>query len=215
MTLPRQCNSPRPGVRFALIFGLKSSLPRFIERRRPPSCGQAAVVSLLIFRRADTRPRNPGPIYAICARHRKAQRGPDPDSQWATASRVSADAELDQGRLRLTNLQGEILGGHHRGEWTADFTANPPTYIGSGTLEQVALGQIADTMHDDWITGTASVGYNVKMLGWSKPELLAGAVATFSFQIEVQRDGSLPRLVLTAEGSPLHSEPVCRAFASA
>jgi hypothetical protein len=116
------------------------------------------------------------------------------------ASRVSADVELEQGRLQLKNLRGEVLGGRHTGNWTADFTANPPTFSGDGTLEKIALEQLAEAMHDGWITGTATVEYRGNTLGWGKAELFAGAAA--SLQVEA-RDGSLPRLILAGEGSPL------------
>ncbi len=116
------------------------------------------------------------------------------------ASRVSADVELKQGHLELNNLRGEVLGGRHTGNWTADFTATPPTFSGDGTLEKIALEQLAEAMHDGWITGTANVEYRGNTLGWGKTELLSGAAA--SLQVEA-RDGSLPHLVLAGEGSPL------------
>ena len=116
------------------------------------------------------------------------------------ASRVSADVELEQGRLQLNNLRGEVLGGRHTGNWTADFTANPPTFDGDGTLEKIALGQLAEAMHDGWITGSANVEYRANTLGWNKTELLSAATGTL--QIEA-RDGSLPHLVLAGEGGPL------------
>jgi AsmA-like C-terminal region len=115
-------------------------------------------------------------------------------------SRVSADVELEQGRLQLRNLHGEIMGGRHTGEWTADFTASPPTYSGSGTLEKVALGQLAEAMNDSWITGTGNIGYRANTSGWKKPELLSGAIATLLVEV---RDGSLPHLTLAGEPTPL------------
>ncbi len=116
------------------------------------------------------------------------------------ANRVTADVELEQGRLQLRNLSGEILGGRHTGEWTADFTASPPTYSGNGTLEKVALGQLAEAMHDGWITGTANLGYLANTLGWSRPELISSATAIL--QLEA-RDASLPHLTLGGENGPL------------
>jgi hypothetical protein len=116
------------------------------------------------------------------------------------ANRVSAEVELVQGRLQLSNLRGEVLGGRHSGEWQVDFTVNPPTYQGSGTLEKVALGQIAEAMHDAWITGTASVEYRADTAGWTKAELLSHADA--AFQLDAH-DGSLPHLTLTGDGGPL------------
>jgi len=117
------------------------------------------------------------------------------------ASRVTADVEVNQARLRISNLRGEILGGQHSGDWTADFSVNPPAYSGSGTLEKVALGQLAEAMHDNWITGSGNATYLATTQGWSKAELLANADA--SLQVEA-RDGSLPHLALTGETNPLH-----------
>lgn len=116
------------------------------------------------------------------------------------ANRVAADVELDQGRLRVSNLRGELLGGQHSGDWTADFSVNPPAYSGTGTLEKVALGQLADAMHDNWITGSGNGTYVASTQGWSTAELLANADA--SLQLEA-RDGSLPHLTLAGETSPL------------
>ena len=86
------------------------------------------------------------------------------------ANRVSAEVELEQGRLQLSNLRAEVLGGRHTGEWLVDFTVNPPTYRGNGTLEKVALSQVAEAMHDAWITGTANVDYRAATQGWTKTE---------------------------------------------
>ena len=116
------------------------------------------------------------------------------------ANRVSAEVELEQGRLQLSNLRADVLGGRHTGEWQVDFTVNPPAYRGRGTLEKIALGQIAEAMHDNWITGTANVEYRADTLGWTKAELLSHADA--SFQVEA-RDGSLPHLTLAGESGPL------------
>jgi hypothetical protein len=116
------------------------------------------------------------------------------------ANRVSAEVELEQGRLQLSSLRAEVLGGRHTGEWKVDFTVNPPMYRGNGTLEKVALGQIAEAMHDPWITGTANVEYRAATIGWTKAELLSHADA--GFQIEA-RDGSLPHLALAGESDPL------------
>jgi hypothetical protein len=112
------------------------------------------------------------------------------------ANRVSAEVELEQGLLQLSELRGDVLGGRHTGEWQMDFTVNPPTYHGNGTLEKVALGQIAEAMHDAWITGTANVEYRADTLGWTKAELLSHADA--GFQVDA-RDGSLAHLTLWRE----------------
>jgi hypothetical protein len=117
-----------------------------------------------------------------------------------TANRVSAEVELEQGRLQLSNLRGDVLGGHHTGEWQVDFTVNPPAYQGNGTLEKVALGQIAEAMHDAWITGTADMEYRADTAGWTKAEMFSHADA--AFQVEA-REGSLPHLTLAGDNGPL------------
>jgi uncharacterized protein involved in outer membrane biogenesis len=116
------------------------------------------------------------------------------------ANRVSAEVELEQGRLQLSNLRADMLGGRHTGDWQVDFTVNPPTYHGNGSLEKVALGQIAEAMHDPWITGTANVEYRADTAGWTKAELLSNANA--GFQVEAH-DGSLPHLTLAGESASL------------
>jgi len=114
--------------------------------------------------------------------------------------RVSADVTLQAGRLRLTDLQASVLGGRHRGEWQADFTASPPEYSGRGTLEHLLLGQIADAMKDGWIAGTATATYHADMSGRSTAELLASAKATVQFDA---RDGELSHLGLNGGAPPL------------
>ena len=115
-------------------------------------------------------------------------------------SRVSANVELEDGKLRLSDLRGDVLGGRHSGEWKADFTARPPVYSGSGTLERVALGQLAEAMHDGWVTGTAKATYRATTSGLSAVELFSSANATL--QVEA-RDGLLPHIALASGTGPL------------
>jgi hypothetical protein len=116
------------------------------------------------------------------------------------ASRVSTNVELDDGKLRLSALRGEVLGGRHLGEWKADFTIKPPVYSGSGTLERVALGQLAEAMHDGWVSGTAKAAYQATTSGLGAAELFSSANATL--QVEA-RDGLLPHIALASGTGPL------------
>jgi hypothetical protein len=116
------------------------------------------------------------------------------------ASRVSANVELENGLLRLSDLQGDVFGGRHDGEWTADFTSKPPSYSGSGKFAKVALPQLADAMHDNWITGSADGSYRATATGWTMPDLLASATAI----LEVGAyDGTLPHITLASGGGVL------------
>jgi hypothetical protein len=92
------------------------------------------------------------------------------------------------------------LGGRHTGDWQVDFTVNPPAYRGNGDLEKIALGEIAEAMHDAWLTGTANVSYRATSQGWTEAELLSHAGASFHLEA---RDGSLPHIALAGESSPL------------
>ncbi len=116
------------------------------------------------------------------------------------ADRVSANVELKNGKLRLHNLSGDVLGGRHTGEWNADFAAKPPQYSGNGTLGRVALGRLAEVMKDDWITGSATATYRATAAGLGAAELFASA--TGALQIEA-RDGLLPHIALAEGTGPL------------
>jgi uncharacterized protein involved in outer membrane biogenesis len=115
-------------------------------------------------------------------------------------SRVSANVELNKGKLRLSDLRSDVLGGKHTGQWGADFTAKPPEYSGSGTLERIALDQLSKTMNDDWITGSATATYRIKTSGLDANELLASATSTLKIDA---REGLLRHLSLTDSAGPL------------
>ena len=116
------------------------------------------------------------------------------------ASRVSANVDLENGVVQLSGLRGDVLGGKHVGDWKVDFTGKVPEYSGSGSWQRIALGQLAQTMQDEWITGTGSATYQASASGLTSAELVSSAKA--SLQIEGLA-GTLPHIVL-AGGGPLH-----------
>jgi len=116
------------------------------------------------------------------------------------ARRIKAKAELNQGRLRLSDLEAEVLGGRHRGEWIADFMAKPAQYEGRGTLDEVVLGELGEAMNDTWVTGSANASYQVSIAGLTSQELLDSA--TGSVQLDASQ-GELRHIVLTDGGTPL------------
>jgi len=115
-------------------------------------------------------------------------------------NRVSATVELNKGKVRLSDLRGDVLGGKHLGEWEADFTAKPPAYGGSGTVERIALDQLSEAMKDDWITGSATTTYRVKTSGLDAGELFASATSTLWVDA---RDGVLRHVALAEGNGPL------------
>lgn len=117
-----------------------------------------------------------------------------------TASDVSAEVKLENGILRLSDLEGEVLGGRHTGEWSADFTVKPPKYAGSGSLRDINLDQLSQTMHQEWITGVGTATYRTTAAGLTASELMASANA--SLKVE-ELEGTLPHIVLDNEMGPL------------
>jgi hypothetical protein len=115
-------------------------------------------------------------------------------------NRVSANVELNKGKLRVADLRADVLGGKHVGEWDADFTAKPPEYRGNGALERVSLDQLSEIMNDDWITGSATATYRVKASGLDATELFASAVSTLKWDA---RDGVLQHIALADGTGPL------------
>lgn len=192
LTIPRQCDTPK-----ACVIGFDLHTDEFV------SDNLAALVNAVPGKQPWYRflssPTQPKPYLASIHAAGRLTAGRVLIHN-LVANRVSAEVELEQGRLQLSNLRAEMLGGRHAGEWQVDFTVNPPAYRGHGTLEKVALGQVAEAMHDPWITGSANLEYHASAAGWSKAELLSHAEA--SFQIEA-RDGSLPHLTLAGESGPL------------
>jgi AsmA-like protein len=114
---------------------------------------------------------------------------------------VTAEVELQSGRLRLSGLRADVLAGKHMGNWQADFTVQPPVYTGAGTLQRVSLKQFANSMQEGWITGTASASYHLTTSGYTAAELLASADGAVLFQI---RNGTFPHIALGDAGAPFH-----------
>lgn len=116
------------------------------------------------------------------------------------ASHVSAIMDLDQGKLSMTNLRGEIFGGKHRGEWRVDFAAASPLYSGTGTLSGISLEKMAEAMRGNWISGTASGSYQLKSSGNDPAEFWRSAEGEIRFDA---RDGALSHVSLNSDDGPL------------
>ena len=120
-----------------------------------------------------------------------------------SATHVSANLSLESGKLRISDLRGDFLGGKHRGQWQMDFRAKPPIYAGEGTFTAISLEQLATAMKDDWITGTADGGYEIKTTGSSPSDFWPSALGTVQFTM---RNGILPHISLVDGEGPLRVE---------
>ena len=116
------------------------------------------------------------------------------------ANRVSASLELERGKLRISDLRADVLGGKHRGDWQADFTAGSPVYTGSGTLTGISLEQVAEAMHDPWISGTGEGTYQLTASGADSAAFWQSAEGALQFDL---RDGGLPHISLASDEGPL------------
>jgi len=110
------------------------------------------------------------------------------------ATRASANITKDGGRLDISDLRADVLGGQHRGEWHADFSASPAKYSLSGLMRGASLAQLAAAMHDDWITGTADTAYKIETAGRDRDDLTQSAKGTLDFEMQ---EGTLPHIALT------------------
>ena len=117
-----------------------------------------------------------------------------------SATHVSAEAELKNGRLTLSEVRADVWGGKHAGEWKADFTAKPPVYLGHGTLHNFSLDQPAQLMNDPWISGTGNASFQMEAAGLSANELLANASSNLRID---SRNALLPHVSLAGEAGPL------------
>ena len=116
------------------------------------------------------------------------------------ASRVSAALELDRGKIKISELRADVLGGKHRGDWQADFTGKSPVYTGSGTLTGFSLQQMAAAMQDPWISGTASGTYRITSSGTDSAAFWQSADGGLQFDV---RDGVLSHISLAGDEGPL------------
>jgi hypothetical protein len=94
---------------------------------------------------------------------------------------VSAKLSLDSGRLQMSQLNAEFLGGRHRGEWQADFSVKPAICKGSGTVTDASLPNVADAMKDGWIAGIANARYELK--GTCPADFWTSAEGTLEFDM--------------------------------
>jgi hypothetical protein len=106
------------------------------------------------------------------------------------ATHVSADVDLDAGKLEISDLKADLLGGKHRGEWKADFN-DKQACDGRGSLTGISLARFANTMKDPWAEGTASASYDLK--GICAAEFWPSAEGALRFEV---RDSTLPHISL-------------------
>ncbi len=117
-----------------------------------------------------------------------------------SAEHVTAALDLDHGKVKLTNIRADVLGGRHEGDWHADFSASPPMYAGTGAFTGISLQQIAGVFHDSSMAGTAEGTYQISASGGSAAAFWQGAEGEMQFDV---KDGSVSRISLNQDEAGL------------
>jgi hypothetical protein len=78
------------------------------------------------------------------------------------ASHVSANLNVEDGKLRVAGLTADVLQGKYHGDWNVNFLKTPAVCAGAGELDDISLAAIADVMNDGWVAGTANTSYELK-----------------------------------------------------
>ncbi len=115
------------------------------------------------------------------------------------ATHVSANLNVDEGKVQISDLNANFMGGTHRGEWRADFSAKSPTCKGSGQFTGVTLAGFAEAMKDDWVSGTADAKYEVS--GKCPVDFWPSAEGTMRVEM---KDGGFPHISFEDSADALH-----------
>ena len=117
-----------------------------------------------------------------------------------TVSNVTASLAMNAGTLNVRELRADVLGGHHVGNWDADFTAAPAKFFGSGSLSKIAMAQVSAMMRDPWATGTLTGQYTIGVSGLDPAQLRSSATGSANFE---WAGGSFRHITLEGKTAPL------------
>ncbi len=116
------------------------------------------------------------------------------------ADNLQAHVVMNAGNVALDILHSDLLGGHHTGKWTGDFTASPARYAGGGVLQKISMDQLSTWMHENWATGQTSGKYAISMQGKDAAGLLNSVTGSADF---TWTGGSLRKLAIEGHPAPL------------
>ena len=115
------------------------------------------------------------------------------------ATHVTAGIALGRGVLHVSDLRADVLGGKHIGNWTANWSQQPPLFSGHGTLTSVALLQVSKLTHQDWVNGMARGSYELQLTGTTSSDIRGSAAGKLVFDA---RDGTFTHFRVST-GAPL------------
>ena len=116
------------------------------------------------------------------------------------ANHVSASLDLEHGKLKISDLRADLLGGKHRGDWQADFTAASPVYTGHWNTDGDFVG--ADGRGDagcvDFRDGSGELSIQGVRRGFCCVLAIGRGWPAFDL-----RDGVLSHISLASDEGPL------------
>lgn len=115
------------------------------------------------------------------------------------AGQIAAKAELDRGKIILSDMSGRLLQGEYQGRGVIDASVQPPRYKWSGTLQSISLAAVSAAMHDGWATGTGDVRFDLTASGSAAYDLLAHLDGEVKFAVQ---NGTLAHLELPDAPKP-------------
>jgi AsmA family/AsmA-like C-terminal region len=115
------------------------------------------------------------------------------------ATQVSANVTLDSGKLHISEVAADFLGGRYRGDWKADFGIKPATYSGTGSFTGVALAQMTEQSKSVWSGGTGDGTYQMKASA-VPAEFWQSADGSLRFDVH---GTSMPGVALVEDAGPL------------
>jgi hypothetical protein len=117
-------------------------------------------------------------------------------------SHFTSEVTLDSGQLTLSRVSGEILGGTAAGKFKANFRSDPATFSGTGLVQAISLGKVAELMHDGWISGEGMATFQFDANGMHLPDIIRSADLQADFGIA---NSQFPHVVLASRAEPLHA----------
>jgi len=143
-------------------------------------------------------PEGPSPLLGLAA-HGKLHVARLELKKMMVTSLVT-DLDIAHGKVEMPDLRATVLQGSFQGKWMVDASASTLHYRGSGTLQNVSLGQLGTVMNDAWISGNADGRFDLTTSGGTVGDLIENAEGTLQFTM---RDGSLSHVQMPAMHLPL------------
>ncbi|HLK53736.1 MAG TPA: hypothetical protein VKU42_09775, partial [Candidatus Angelobacter sp.] len=118
--------------------------------------------------------------------------------------KFGAHVEVGDHVLVVNHVTAKVGGGTTQDEWKVDWSGSQPVYIGTGSIESVALDHVAppETVSgqlSQWITGKTQVSYSAHFEGKNTQEMLSSATGRAEFQVS----NGTSRILTVDSGKPL------------